>query len=146
MLFTNYHCRYMDICMGLSLLVSLVSLEYGSMSSERGPLALFLILRWLGFCTWARWFISFCFLNFSFPNIWVEFIRFCVCAFFYSVLLSHLKPISINLQSGEYFLAIGFGSFIKRYIKYNTFYIIYDPNQHTAWRQLLAIGFGSSIK
>ena len=32
--------------MGLSLLVSLVSLEYGSMSSERGPLALFLILRW----------------------------------------------------------------------------------------------------
>ena len=31
--------------MGLSLLVSLVSLEYGSMSSERGPLALFLILR-----------------------------------------------------------------------------------------------------
>ena len=38
--------RYMDICMGLSLLVSLVSLEYGSMSGERGPLALFLILRW----------------------------------------------------------------------------------------------------
>ena len=37
--------RYMDICMGLSLLVSLVSLEYGSMSGERGPLALFLILR-----------------------------------------------------------------------------------------------------
>ena len=43
MILSNF--RYMDICMGLSLLVSLVSLEYGSMSGERGPLALFLILR-----------------------------------------------------------------------------------------------------
>ena len=35
--------------MGLSMLVSLVSLEYGSMSGERAPLALFLILRYLWF-------------------------------------------------------------------------------------------------
>ena len=33
--------------MGLSMLVSLVSLEYGSMSGERAPLALFLILRYV---------------------------------------------------------------------------------------------------
>ena len=39
--------RYLDILMGLSMLVSLVSLEYGSMSGERAPLALFLILRYL---------------------------------------------------------------------------------------------------
>ena len=36
--------RYMDIMLGLCLLVSLVSLEYGSMAGERAPLALFLIL------------------------------------------------------------------------------------------------------
>ena len=41
------HLRYLDILMGLSMLVSLVSLEYGSMSGERAPLALFLILRYV---------------------------------------------------------------------------------------------------
>ena len=35
--------------MGLSMLVSLVSLEYGSMSGEKAPLALFLILRFIHF-------------------------------------------------------------------------------------------------
>ena len=41
------YLRYLDILMGLSMLISLVSLEYGSMSGERAPLALFLILRFL---------------------------------------------------------------------------------------------------
>ena len=41
--------RYLDILMGLSMLVSLVSLEYGSMSGEKAPLALFLILRFIHF-------------------------------------------------------------------------------------------------
>jgi len=49
--------RYMDICMGLSLLVSLVSLEYGSMSSERGPLALFLILSLATIAGYWLWFL-----------------------------------------------------------------------------------------
>jgi len=49
--------RYMDICMGLSLLVSLVSLEYGSMSGERGPLALFLILSLATIAGYWLWFL-----------------------------------------------------------------------------------------
>ena len=53
-----FHLRYLDILMGLSMLVSLVSLEYGSMSGERAPLALFLILRFLSLPNFQKY-ISF---------------------------------------------------------------------------------------
>jgi len=49
--------RYLNILLGLSLLVSLVSLEYGSMFGERAPLVLFLILNIATvFCYWI-WFL-----------------------------------------------------------------------------------------
>jgi len=49
--------RYLDILMGLSMLVSLVSLEYGSMSGERAPLALFLILSLATIAGYWLWFL-----------------------------------------------------------------------------------------
>ena len=39
----NY-CRYLDICAGLVVLISVFSLEYGAINSRRGPLELFFIL------------------------------------------------------------------------------------------------------
>jgi len=49
--------RYLDILMGLSMLISLVSLEYGSMSGERAPLALFLILSLATIAGYWLWFL-----------------------------------------------------------------------------------------
>jgi len=49
--------RYLDILMGLSMLVSLVSLEYGSMSGEKAPLALFLILSLATIAGYWLWFL-----------------------------------------------------------------------------------------
>ena len=87
--------------MGLSLLVSLVSLEYGSMSSERGPLALFLILRW-DFAIGFVGLFSFPFSIFLFLIYRWDLFDFAFVLVFYSLLLSHLEPISINLQSGDH--------------------------------------------
>ena len=49
--------RYMDIPLGLILLTSLVSLEYGSMTGERPPLALFLILSLATMAVFWLWFL-----------------------------------------------------------------------------------------
>ena len=47
----------MDILLGLCLLTSLVSLEYGSMTGERPPLALFLILSLATMAVYWLWFL-----------------------------------------------------------------------------------------
>ena len=47
----------MDILLGLCLLTSLVSLEYGSMTGERPPLALFLILSLATMAVFWLWFL-----------------------------------------------------------------------------------------
>ena len=40
----DFFPRYLDILLGLCLLLSLVSLEYGSMTKKIAPLAIFLVL------------------------------------------------------------------------------------------------------
>ena len=47
----------MDILLGLCLLTSLVSLEYGSMTGERPPLTLFLILSLATMAVYWLWFL-----------------------------------------------------------------------------------------
>ena len=47
--------RYVDILLGLLLLTSLVSLEYGSMKWERKPLAVFLILSLATMAVYWLW-------------------------------------------------------------------------------------------
>ena len=54
---TTFLSRYMDILLGLCLLTSLVSLEYGSMTGERPPLALFLILSLATMAVFWLWFL-----------------------------------------------------------------------------------------
>ena len=54
---TQILSRYLNILLGLSLLVSLVSLEYGSMSGERAPLVLFLILSIATVLCYWIWFL-----------------------------------------------------------------------------------------
>ena len=118
--------RYLDILMGLSMLVSLVSLEYGSMSGEKAPLALFLILRFINF-----WLLQT--LN-----------RIVVCG--WTLCESHLF-IRLYFDIFQPSEKSAFDHNLPLHtldVFYNIFYIIYDSNQHTAWRPLLAIGFGSS--
>ena len=47
----------MDIVLGILFLVSLVSLEYGSMIEERPPLAFFLILSLVTLAFYWLWFL-----------------------------------------------------------------------------------------
>ena len=112
--------------MGLSMLVSLVSLEYGSMSGEKAPLALFLILRFINF-----WLLQT--LN-----------RIVVCG--WTLCESHLF-IRLYFDIFQPSEKSAFDHNLPLHtldIFHNIFYIIYDSNQHTAWRPSLAIGFGSS--
>ena len=53
----NSTSRYVDILLGLSLLLSLISLEYGSVTGLRPPLALFLVLSLATLASYWLWFL-----------------------------------------------------------------------------------------